>query len=352
MTKAAPDHEWELLRAIDPLRSARGAALLEPDYRSDLLLSIIATDRPSSRRSRRAFLSRASHRGRLWAAVGASGTAVFGGVAAAVVLLSSTTPAAYAGWTPRATTPTSSQVATATAACNRARAGNGSAPLTGTPVLTDQRGAFIAVLYVLGNDTVAACLSDGTDNDTAGESNQMQLDGWYLQPGPGQLQLPSNGGGGLNGFTGAGANQPLPPQWLRHLDTPRYRNNPSLRAEAVAALRANLVSGVESNAFGMAGTDVSAVTFVFAGGATVDATVQNGWYFAWWPSLNYPSSVIVAATSGTITSPMMPSGPGQDARCTFGTNGCVWAGIGTPSLPHGRRARPRPSRKQTARSKS
>ena len=58
------------------------------------------------------------------------------------------------------------------------------------------------------------------------------------------------------------------------------------------------MTGVESDDFGMAGSDVSAVTFDFAGGLTVDATVQNGWYFAWWPTLDDPASVQITTTSG------------------------------------------------------
>jgi hypothetical protein len=48
----------------------------------------------------------------------------------------------------------------------------------------------------------------------------------------------------------------------------------------------------------MAGNNVSAVTFDFTDGPTVDATVHNGWYFAWWPNLDNPTSVQITTTSG------------------------------------------------------
>jgi hypothetical protein len=205
--------------------------------------------------------------------------------------------------------------------------------LEGTPSLTDQRGSFTAALYTAGT-TVYACLSDGTHDDTAVAYNQTQLDGTFARPGRDQLQLSSNSGGGLQGFTGASVNGPLPSQWQNLLNTPRYQNDPSLLARTKTAFRAMLVGGVESNAFGMAGSDVSAVTFGFADGVTVYATVQNGWYFAWWPSLDYPSSVLVTTTDGTVSSPMMPTGANQRPGCTFGADSCVWAGVGMPPHPH------------------
>ena len=70
---------------------------------------------------------------------------------------------------------------------------------------------------------------------------------------------------------------------------------------------------------GLAGDDVSAVEFQFADGSTVDATVQNGWYFAWWPGHAWPTSVKVTANAATTTSPMSLS------ACQRGPSRCVFA---------------------------
>jgi hypothetical protein len=106
-------------------------------------------------------------------------------------------------------------------------------------------------------------------------------------PGPDQLGDPDGFGGGAVGFPGSG-------------------NSPTSRgAEDVS---------------GLAGSDVSAVTFDFADGSKVNATVQNGWYFAWWPGDRWPASVQVTTNSATLTSPMSVS------ACLSETTGCVFAG--------------------------
>jgi hypothetical protein len=196
--------------------------------------------------------------------------------------------------------------------------------LTGTPALTDQRGKFTAALYVVGSK-VYDCLSNGSHESTMFGMNQAQLN-FYASPGPDQLGLPDNSGGSLKGFAASSPSQPLPAQWQHVLNTPRFKNHPDARARLERELRLELASSNERNAFGLAGSGVSAVSFVFADGTTVNATVQNGWYFAWWPSDDYPTSVRVATSSAIVTSPMMPTG-GQGAGCRFGTSGCVWAGL-------------------------
>jgi hypothetical protein len=77
---------------------------------------------------------------------------------------------------------------------------------------------------------------------------------------------------------------------------------------------------------GLAGSNVTAVTFEFADGSSVEATIQNGWYFAWWPGDSWPSTVQVTADSQTTTSPM------SVADCLAQTTGCVFAGR-NPKLP-------------------
>jgi hypothetical protein len=88
------------------------------------------------------------------------------------------------------------------------------------------------------------------------------------------------------------------------------------------------VTGLEAgnHAYGRAGSDVTAVTFGFANGRTVDASVENGWYFAWWPWGSAPTSVQVKNSSGTSRS---------TTSCQPGSTGCVYqpSVSATPTAP-------------------
>lgn len=261
----------------------------------------------------------------LWPALSAAAAAVAAAITAVVLLASSSTPAAYAGWTPSPTKPTPSELAAATASCNWLHSRRGAHVLKGTPVLTDQRGRYTAAIYVVGKK-LYDCLSDGSHSATQSGENDFLL-GLYAQPGPDQLGMPDDSGGSLKGFLGGKTAESLPPLWRAMLNNPSLKKDPAWRARLAAAFHAELASGVERHAFGRAGSDVTAVSFMFADGTTVNATLEDGWYFAWWPSLNYPREVHVRTSSGVaLTSPMMPTG-GQGTGCRFGAKGCVWAGI-------------------------
>lgn len=245
----------------------------------------------------------------------AGGAALAAGIIIAILLLSSSAPPAFAGWTPTPTTPTRAAVAGAAAACRRI-APAGAAPI-GQPVLTDARGRYTALLYAAG-DRAYDCISDGDPDHTQGGSSLVRF---HAAPGPDQLGLPRGGGGSAPGFSrSASPAQPLPPQFQRLVQQVR---NPTLRAMREANLRRMVDGGLETHLYGRTGSDISAVTFLFADGATVSATVEHGWYFAWWPSDDDPSSVHVTTKSGATISSQMPGrGPG----CKPGTSRCVFAG--------------------------
>jgi hypothetical protein len=232
-----------------------------------------------------------------WPALGGAVAALGAAIAVTIVLLSSGAAPALAGWTPVPTTPAPAALAAVTKACRWISGPLLRKAMTGKLVLTDQRGRFIAEIYRAGID-VGDCISDGRRDGTTGGGDSVLL-GFYAAPGPDQLGMPDNGGGGTLGF---GSSNPNAFTVVRH-------------------------------AYGLAGRNVRAVSFRFAGGSVVQATVERGWYFAWWPNMNYPLSVRVRTTSGTITSPMMPSA-GQGRGCRFGARGCVWAGLRRhPLLP-------------------
>jgi len=233
------------------------------------------------------YRSRARRRRRVWAAMGTGGTALTGAVVAAILMLSSGASVAE-GWVPAPAAPSAAAVAAATAACNWLNRSNGPA-LTGKPVLTDGRGSYTAAIYVNG-DVAQICISNGQHKGTSIATNDRGILGFDPAPGPDQLGDPSGGGGRAPGFPGSG------------------------QAEDV---------------YGLAGSDVSAVTFEFADGSAVQATVQDGWYFAWWPGDGSPTTVRVKTGSSTKTSPM------SAAACRPHANGCVFAGPNPAESPGG-----------------
>jgi hypothetical protein len=154
--------------------------------------------------------------------------------------------------------------------------------LTGTPVLTEGRGSYTAAIYVHGQvDHI--CISNGRRSAVSLAMDRMPLF-FDAAPGPDQLSDPSGFGGGAGAFRGS--------------------TNSGARTVS-----------------GLAGSDVSAVTFDFADGKTVEATVENGWYFAWWPGDSWPTSVQVTTSSGTLTSQV------SGAACRSNATGCVFTGL-------------------------
>jgi hypothetical protein len=233
------------------------------------------------------YRSRARRHRRVWAAMGTGGTVLTGGVVVAAILMLSSGASVAQGWTPIPTAPSAAAVAAATAACNwvnALNAPNGPPALTGTPVLTDGRGSYTAAIYVNGH-VAYICISNGQHTGTGLTSNGRLLS-FEAAPGPDQLGDPSGGGGSAPGFPAS--------------DGPTSSNQ-------------------EEDVQGLAGSDVSAVSFAFADGSTVEATVQNGWYFAWWPGNSWPTTVQVTTGSGTHTSPM------SAAACGSQATGCVFA---------------------------
>jgi hypothetical protein len=311
MSSSAPNSDLELLSEIDPLRDLPKSRVLEETYRSDLLSQITGTDRSVPPSPTRVGLH-TSRRTRLWAAVGASGTALAGGVVAAILLLSSTTAPAFAGWSTVPTTATPAALAAATATCNN-QFDRGSTTFTvSQAVLSETRGIYTAALYVTA-DGVYNCI-DGLGHGSSASHETAAMIG--AAPGASQITFPDQSGASAAGFPGANPHLPFPKQWRQALS---QMTNAARRKRQAKRWRMILDQGVVSSAYGQAGSDVSSVTFNFADGLTADATVQNGWYFAWWPTLDRPTSVQVMSSSGTDTSTLRWPG------CASGSAGCVFS---------------------------
>jgi hypothetical protein len=194
-------------------------------------------------------------------AIGALGVTGTAAAVAAVATLGSSAAPAFAGWRSTPTTPAPGQLAQAAQACGQG---------LGTPVLTDSRGPYTASIYA-DPTTSDLCLS--------GNGVSMSSSDTSVAPAsvaPGHIQL---GGRGI-------------------------------RDSAGDAL--TLVDG-------RIGPGVSAVTIERSDGSSVQATVANGWYLAWWPGTVAPMNAQVTTASGTSTEafPSTPALPAPD--CPSGT---------------------------------
>jgi hypothetical protein len=287
--------------------------LLEHDLREFFLAYDESYDAASAVERLRAHTHhRARHGHRLWAAVAAGGTALTAGITTTILLLSTGTPIAYAGWSAVPTTPTIAELHSLVASCAAA----------GKPALTEARGNYTAAIY-LTNDSVYQCIT-GTGNES-GYSGRIPA-----RPGPDELSSPVIAGDSAKGFPGSASALSPRLQQTRAQAMQRACGNSLSDANSTptAACRQSeraWASGLdelpfETHLFGRAGDDISAVTFAFSNGATVQATVENGWYFAWWPWNATPTSAEVTTSTGTVTSPL----PGP--QCDEQSNSCVFVG--------------------------
>jgi hypothetical protein len=79
---------------------------------------------------------------------------------------------------------------------------------------------------------------------------------------------------------------------------------------------------------GRAGSEVTGAALVLDDGTHVDATLQNGWFVAWWPGDRTVRSALVTTSAGTTTQaiaadspgcPAPPKGKGPERMCMTGT---------------------------------
>jgi uncharacterized membrane protein YgcG len=197
-------------------------------------------------------------------AIGATATAAAaaGGVAL-VVSLSAGASSAFAGWTPTPTQPAPGQVQAAQTSCQ-----SGQAPVAGLPLkLADTRGPFTFSVYA-DSQTSAACIKGPSFTAVTTNSSSAPV-----SVPAGQIALSSAQG------------------------------NPPGRGPGHGAPAAY------SFADGRIGAGVSAVTLVLDDGDTVQATVGNGWFVAWWPGDHTVKSAQVTTPAGVKTQTLNPPPP-------------------------------------------
>lgn len=210
-------------------------------------------------------------------AIGATATAAAAaGAAALIVSLSAGAGNAFAGWTPKPTVPAPGQIGAASAACQASQS-----PIAGLPLkLADTRGPFTFSIYA-DSQSSATCIKGPSFTSASGSMASQAV-----SVPNGQIQLMSS--------TSERAGQAF------------------------------------SFADGRTGAGVRAVTLTLDDGTSVQATVGNGWYLAWWPSGHAVKSAQVTTPSGLSTQMFHGRGSGVPARAggsSFSING--GAGNGT-----------------------
>ena len=213
-------------------------------------------------------------------AIGALGATGVAAAVAAIVTLGSSAAPAFAGWQPTPSTPAPGQLAQAVQACGQDLGG---------PALTDSRGPYTASIY-----------ADSTTSDLCLSGNGVSMSSSSTSVAPtrvaaGQIQL---GGGGTRDSAG------------------------------------NALTLVD----GRTGAGVTAVTIERSDGSSVQATVANGWYLAWWPGTVAATNAHVTTASGTSTvafpstpalpAPACPSGAHCAAGYSFGSGSHSGSGSG------------------------
>jgi hypothetical protein len=233
--------------------------LLEQDLRGALAERAARVTPQASARLRAVdYRSRSRSRvpRRVLGAVGLSGVAAAAGT---VILLGSSAAPAFAGWTPSPTVPLPGQLTAASQDC---------AMGAGTPVLTDTRGPYTASIYANGSTCV--------------EGNGIEIKSGSV--GGGVSSVPA-GTIELNGVGEADSDGHA----LTMVDGP-------------------------------IGGGVTRVTITRSDGSSVQATVANGSYLAWWPGTERAVTARVATTSGTSTQ-SFPTGPDQPSpACPAGAH--------------------------------
>jgi hypothetical protein len=195
------------------------------------------------------------------------GTALAGAAGAAVALLGGASPA-FAGWTKAPTAPTPGQLQQAASDC-AARL-----PLQGLPLqLSDTRGPFTFEIYA-NDQSSATCINGPSFTSVSGEMASAPV----TTP-PDQLGLTTQHSTGRDGAD---------------------------------------YTFVE----GRAGASVTGATLNLADGSTVEATVQHGWFVAWWPGASDATSATVTTTGdGTQTQTFpAPKTPPPGGTSTTGTS--------------------------------
>jgi hypothetical protein len=253
--------------------------------------------------------SRASFVRRRLAAFSAAVTVSVAGLVAAILLLASGASVAFAGWT---AIPHSASVG----AISHARRVCGSvAP--GHVLASEARGPYTAIVFIKDAKAAECVVKQSHVVVSLATTYPLRV---YASATPEKVMLPVV----TERTFGKAANQ------LRVLNQ-RYQETPNQEFKVENGLLDEIQAtesgpGSVSMALGIAGHDVTGVTFVLRDGHHVRATVEHRWYVAWWPGAAKPGGaeaerVAVTTASGTRASQLPPPvrlGTYRPSKCSPG----------------------------------
>jgi type 1 fimbria pilin len=227
---------------------------LESDLRTALRERAAQVPEPSIDRLTR-FDYRPRTRGlapplRIGIPAGAAGAA---GVVAVVLSLGGGVSSAFAGWSPTPTAPSAGQLAQAQANCGHSAA-NGLALQ-----LTDTRGPFTFSIYA-DSTSSSSCITGPSFTAVSTSTSSSPI---TVPAGTVQLTL-------------------------------SHANDPNGQAYSFAE--------------GHAGSGVSGVALVLDNGTNVQATLENGWFVAWWPGTNGVTTADLTTPAGVKAEPLHETG--------------------------------------------
>lgn len=278
-----------LIRAVNPVpESGPGSEVEAPDF--EVVWTAAQNTVVARREPRSASVTMPARRRRHWAGVGSAAGMLAAGLATALLLLSSGPAPAYAGWTATPAAAPQAAVTTALKTCGAMSFGRNSGRRLPAPVLSEARGRYVAVISV-SHGQATACVTDGADS--ASQSGFMH----FSTPAAGRIGAPAMYGSSAPGFPGS-SHQRLT-AFQKHMIAKLCANS---SVGCVTRLsRLTRESGHVSVAFGRAGAGVTRVAFELPHRSAVNATVEHGWYFAWWPWRIWPSNARVTTPSGITT---------------------------------------------------
>lgn len=206
-----------------------------------------------------------------WVTVG-----VAAGAAAVTVLVIGTSgsgPAsAFAGWTADPTPTTASQLQAGETSCTNP------ALASLAPTLSDTRGPFSMLVYVQSSVTticIARLANPAGGGGASGPAVGPPVIAQYGAPG-----------------TSAIAPDTISPESGIYITPKNALFSGSTTGQGLRILA------------GQVGPDVTAVTLTLNDGSSVEATTQNGWFAAWWPSVQGVQSADLTTATGSTTQPL------------------------------------------------
>lgn len=199
---------------------------------------------------------------------------------------------AYVGWTAIPDKASAASVTSARASCGRMMYIH----ITARDVLlNDSRGPFVEIIYNNKSDgRVWSCISKNGRARLAGTVDTT------ANPRPDRYEI-------TRPVYGAGIAPINPSTRRRTRPTPKQARERSAQVRKMTRDEIPLTPNSLVTTSGVAGRDVKSVVLILKGGERVRATVQHGWYSAWWPGsaehrvYAIPVAAEVLTTSGTHT---------------------------------------------------